>query len=344
MLEGGTMQKLSPCLIAILCGFAFSFSATCAGAVEPQQAKSLQAIPGDKDDDLRLFYFNGKVAEGSVALAKMNADANLTMWLAGNQFFAMEDVIHRFQKSNPGVGNVAVITMPPGMIVNAILAGGWRYQGKDYPMQPDLYASVDLGHLQALREKGMTQYMTYVRNKLELVVAPGNPKNIKGLDDLARPDLKVMLPNPITEGIAKFYMKKALIRHGIWDKLTGGGKECEACQVTPTTYFTAVHHREIPEALKAGTIDAGIVWSSEVGYAKQIGISVQGVPLPPEDSFVREVVYLIGPIKGNAHPKAASQYLRFLASAAGQDVYARYGFIKASKEDLRIRPIPAESK
>jgi ABC-type molybdate transport system substrate-binding protein len=338
------MRKLSACVTAVLCGFVFSIPIARAQTPESQQAKALQAIPANKDDDLRLFYSDGKVVEGSDALAKMSTDAKLTMWLAGNQFFAMEDVIHRFQKTHPHVGNVAVITMPPGMIVNAILAGGWRYQGKDYPMQPDLYASVDLGHLQTLHAKGeMTRYMIYARNQLEIVVAPGNPKNIKGLDDFTRPDLKVMLPNTITEGIGKFYMKKALVRHGIWDKLTGG-KECEACQVTPTTYFTAVHHREIPEALKAGTIDAGIVWASEVGYAKQIGISVQGVPLPPEDSFVKEVVYLIGPLTNNAHPKAANEYLRFLATAAGQGVYARYGFIKASKEDLRIRPIPAESK
>jgi len=341
------MPRFSPfavATLAVLCCFTLTLSVARAQSSDAKQAKGLQAIPGDKDDDLRLFYSDGKVVEGSAALAKMSTDAKLTMWLAGNQFFAMEDVVHSFQKTDPGVGNVAVITMPPGMIVNAIIAGGWRYKGKDYPMQPDLYASVDLGHLEALRDKGkMAQYMIYARNKLEIVVAPGNPKGIKGLDDLARPDLRVMLPNPITEGIAKFYMKKALIRHGIWDKLTGG-KECEACQVTPTTYFTAVHHREIPEALKAGTIDAGIVWSSEVAYAKQIGISVQGVPLPPADSFVNEVVYLIGPVTSGAHPKAASQYMRFLASAAGQDVYARYGFIKASKEDLRIRPIPAESK
>lgn len=335
------MQRLSACVIAILCGFALSLPV--AHADDPKSAKSLQAIPGDKDDDLRLFYSDGKTVEGSDALAKMSTDANLTMWLAGNQFFAMEDVVHRFQKTNPGVGNVAVITMPPGMIVNAILAGGWRYKDKDYPMQPDLYASVDLGHLQALRDKGkMAQYMIYVRNKLEIVVAPGNPKHVKGIADLARPDLRLMLPNTITEGIGKVYMKKALVRHGIWEKVSGG-KECEACQATPTTYFTAVHHREIPEALKAGTIDAGIVWASEVGYAKQIGISVQGVSLPPEDSFVREVVYLIGPITNSPHAKLANQYLSFIASKAGQDAYARYGFIKASKDDLRMRSIPAKS-
>jgi ABC-type molybdate transport system substrate-binding protein len=304
----------------------------------------LQAIPGNKDDDLRLFYADGRVLDGSQALAHMNADAALTMWIAGNQFFAMEDVIHRFQKADPTVGNVAVITLPPGLILQAILADGWRYGDKDYPMQPDLYASVNLAQLQTLRDKGrMARYMTYVRNQLEIVVATGNPKHIRGIDDLVRPGLRVMLPNPVTEGIEKFYIEPVLVRHGIWDKLTGG-QQCKSCQATPTTYFTSVHHREIPAALKAGTTDAGIVWASEVGYARKMGVPDQGVPLPPQDSLVHEVAYAIGPLTGAAHPKAANAYLKFLASKAGQDVYARYGFIRATKADLRIRPIPAATK
>lgn len=307
-------------------------------------AKPLQAIPGNKDDDLRLFYADGRVVEGSQALARMNADATLTMWIAGNQFFAMEDVIHRFQKADAKAGNVAVITLPPGLILQAILAGGWRYADKDYPMQPDLYASVNLAQLQTLHDEGrMARYMTYVRNQLEIVVATGNPKHIRGIDDLARPGLRVMLPNPITEGIEKFYIEPVLVRHGIWDKLTGG-QQCKSCQATPTTYFTSVHHREIPAALKAGTTDAGIVWASEVGYARKMGVPDQGVPLPPQDSLVHEVAYAIGPLSDAAHPKAATAYLRFLASKAGQDVYARYGFIRATKADLRIRPIPAAKK
>ena len=52
-----------------------------------------------------------------------------------------------------------------------------------------------------------------------------------------------MLPNPITEGIMKFYVKKVLVQHGLWDQLSGS-KECKSCQATPHTYFTSVHHRE----------------------------------------------------------------------------------------------------
>lgn len=63
--------------------------------------------------------------------------------------------------------------------------------------------------------------------------------------------------------------------------------------------------------------------------------------LPPQDSLVHEVAYAIGPLTDAAHPKAARAYLKFLASPAGQDAYAHYGFIRATKADLRVKPIPA---
>ncbi len=338
------MQRCSPFVYAILGIFALFVSFARADNSITTEAKALQAIPANKDDDLRLFYADGRIMNGGEALARMNSDATLTMWIAGNQFFAMEDVIHRFQKANSKVGNVAVITLPPGLILKAILAGGWRYEGKDYVMQPDLYASVNLAQLQTLSDKGrMARYMTYVRNQLEIVVAAGNPKHINGINDLVRPGVRVMLPNPISEGIEAFYIKKELVRHGIWDKLPAG-KECKSCQVTPTTYFTSVHHREIPAALKAGTTDAGIVWASEVGYARKMGVPDQGVPLPPADSLVHEVAYAVGPLTNCAHPSAADRYMKFLASNEGQRIYARYGFIKATKADLRVKSIPAKSK
>jgi len=303
-------------------------------------ASKFEVVPPKKDNDLRIFYADGKIVNGTPALEKMNSDANLTMWLAGNQFFAMEDVIHAFQKANPEVGNVAVITLPPGIILKAINSGGWSYEGKDYPMQPDIYASVDLKHLVALKGKGkMDKYMIYTHNALEFMVAKGNPKNIKGIDDLARDDLKIMLPNPLTEGIMTFYAKKVLQNHKLWDKLSGG-KECKSCDPTPNVHFTSVHHREIPDGIKAGTVDVGINWATEIKNALKEGSPVDGVELPPEDSLINEVSYAIGTLNGNPHQDAAAKYLGFLQSSAGQETYASFGFIKASKDDLEIKPIP----
>lgn len=303
-------------------------------------ASAYEAIPANKDNDLRIFYADGKIVKGSAALEKMNTDAQLTLWLAGNQYFAMEDVIRTFQKANPKVGNVALITLPPGVILKAINSGGWRYEGKDYAMQPDIYASVDLAHLQTLKAKAkMDQYIIYTHNALDLMVAKGNPKDIKGIKDLGRDDLKIMLPNPIDEGIMKFYAKKVLQRHNLWDKISNG-KECKACSPSANVYFTVVHHREIADGLKAGTVDVGIVWTTETKNALEEGLDVEAVALPPEDSLIDEVSYAIGTLTSSTHKDAASQYLKFLQSDAGQKAYEKFGFVKASKKDLEIKSIP----
>lgn len=299
-----------------------------------------EVIPPNKDNDLRLFYADGKVLKGSAALAKMNTDANLTLWLAGNQFFAMADVIGAFQKDYPAVGNVALMTLPPGFLRKGINKGGWNYEGKDYPMQPDIYASVDLGDLKALKVAGkMDQYMIYLHNALDLIVAKGNPKNVKGIDDLGRDDLNVMLGNPLDEGIMIFYAKRVLQKHNLWEKLTGG-KECKSCWTKPNVYFTAVHHRETPPALKSGATDVGIVWATETKNALEEGYEFETVPLPPEDSLINEVAYAIGPLTTSKRHDAIQKYFTFLISDKAQNIYAKFGFIKATKEELNFKPIP----
>ena len=305
----------------------------------PAQVSAFEVVPKNKDNDLRLFNADGSVTKGPAALEKMNG-AQLVLWLAGNQFFAMEDVIHSFQRQNPGVGSVGLITLPPGLILKAIQKGGWTYQGKDYPMQPDIYGSVDLGHLKKLKAVNlMDQYMVYVHNEMELIVARGNPKNIKGIDDLGRDDVRSMLPNPLDEGIMTFYGKPVLQRHGLWEKLTGG-KECKSCQTTPNTYFTAVHHREIPEALKAGKTDVGIVWVTETKNELGTGSEVVSVPLPPQDSMVHDVAYVIGVLTNAKNGAATQRYMDFLKTNEAQSAYAKFGFIRATPAELSPRAIP----
>ena len=320
--------------LGLLGGMAFAADAP------PPAAAALEPIPPKKDSDLRIFYTDGKILTGTPAMEKMATDAKLTLWLAGNQFFAMEDVIRSFQKANPNVGNVGLITLPPGIILKAINGGGWTYEGKEYKMSPDVYASVQLGHLKTLKAKGrMDQYMVYIHNALDLIVPKGNPKSIKGIADLARDDLQIMLPNPLTEGIMTFYAKKVLVNHKLWDKLSGG-KECKSCAPTPNVYFTSVHHREIPDGMKAGKVDVGIVWATETKNALEEGHAVEAIPLPPADSLIDEVSYAIGVLTDSPRKDAANRYLAFLRSAEGQAAYEKFGFIKASAANLTLRSIP----
>jgi ABC-type molybdate transport system substrate-binding protein len=147
------------------------------------------------------------------------------------------------------------------------------------------------------------------------------------------------MPNPVSEGIMRFYGKKVLQQNGLWEHVSAG-KECNSCQTTPNNWFTSVHHRETPERILAGKSDTGIVWVTETQQAKRAGMKVDGVSLPPEDSLRDEVSYAIGALTGSPHKAAAEQYLAFLATPAAQDAYAGFGFVKAKPEELKLRPIP----
>lgn len=118
-------------------------------------------------------------------------------------------------------------------------------------MNPDLFASVDVNHLKTLNTKGlMNEHMVYVHNKLELMVAKCNPKNIKDPEDLGRDDLVQSHPNPLAEGIYKFYGSEMLQDLSLHDKVTGGQK-CKSCRaVADKTWFHHVTIGKLHNALK----------------------------------------------------------------------------------------------
>src|SRR5262247_453718 len=133
---------------------------------------SAPAIPKGKETDVKFYSSSdGKPVIGGDALEQMSK-ADLILWLAGNQFFAMDDVIGAYQKQHPGTG-VGLNTLPPGLLLQAIKAGGLTYADKDYWGLPDIYASVNLGHLKQLKASAMMDsYRVYMHNELRLRRTP----------------------------------------------------------------------------------------------------------------------------------------------------------------------------
>ena len=290
--------------------------------------------------DYRTFHASGKIEYGRI---EDSYTADLVMYLAGNQFMVMEELIRDFQKKNPDIRTIYVETIPPGQILKGQILKQGTINGKQTARNPDLFASVNLGHLKKLRKKEiMHDYMIYTHNKLELMVAKGNPKGIKGPEDLARDDLVQSHPNPLTEGIFKFYGSQMLKDLGIHDKVTGG-KKCKSCWAVPgKTWFTSRHHRETPYRIEKGEADVGIVWTTEVKHAQAEGRAVEGVPIPAPYNMQHKVGYAIGILKPGRNPYNASRYLSYLGTPEAQAIYAKYGFIGATDSELKLKPIPLD--
>ncbi len=292
------------------------------------------------NEDYRTFHVDGKIDYGKIG---DSYTSELVMYLAGNQFMVMEDLIKDFQIKNSDVRTVYVETIPPGQIFKKQLLKQGEIDGQKTSMTPDLFASVNINHLLKLNKKGlMKDHIVYIHNKLELMVAKGNPKGIKGPKDLGRDDIVQSHPNPLTEGIFKFYGSAMLKDLGLYDKITAGAM-CKSCwAVEGKTWFTSRHHRETPYRIENGDADTGIVWTTEVAYAKRQGRPIDGVSIPAPYNKQDQVAYAIGPLLNGKNAENAKRFLVYLAIQDAQNIYVGYGFIAASADELMLKQLAAE--
>ena len=72
--------------------------------------KDLPVIPSNRADDLQGL----EIAE----------KADLVLFMAGNLFMAMKDIIAEFKSQYPEVKNIFYETLPPGLELKQILAKG----------------------------------------------------------------------------------------------------------------------------------------------------------------------------------------------------------------------------
>ena len=287
--------------------------------------------------DYRTFHADGEIEYGSI---EDSYTSDLVMYLAGNQFMVMEELITDFQEKNPDIETVYVETIPPGQILKNQLLQQGEIEGQQTAMNPDIYASVNINHLKKLHGEGlMDEHAIYIHNKLELMVAAGNPKNIQGPVDLGRDDLVQSHPNPQTEGIFKFYGSEMLKDLGLHEKVTGNA-DCRSCwAVEGRTWFTSRHHRETPDRIDKGEADVGIVWTTEVVHARAEGRPIEGVAIPAPLNKQDKVNYAIGIMKNGRNADNAARYLAYLATDEAQAIYESYGFVRATADELMLKPL-----
>jgi molybdate transport system substrate-binding protein len=277
-----------------------------------EQDHDYPVIPSDRGDDLHNLEFADS--------------ADLVLFVAGNQFMVMDELVETFRSQYPEVNKIFYETLPPGLELKQILAGGALFKDKLIDVRPDVYASVSKAAMLQLVEKDLISagdYLLYLHNRIVLMVPEGNPVKIRSVLDLGRSEVRISQPNPEYEDIAFHIMDmyrdaggEALVRRIMEEKRTEG-----------TTILTTVHHRETPLRIENGEVDVGPVWSTEIKFAQQEKMAVDVVE-PGEDLDQREKInYYICSLKGSANPENGAKFLQFIKSSEAQDIYQKYGFI-----------------
>ena len=151
-----------------------------------------------------------------------------------------------------------------------------------------------------------------------IAVRKGNPKGIKGWDDLIKPGISIVTPDPGSSGSAKWNLLAAYA-HGLANGGETGGidylkKFAANIKSKPESGSKAT------QTFLSGTGDVLISYENEAIGARQKGQNLDYVV--PDDTLLIENP---AAVTKNA-PQAAEDFLAYVESADGQKIFASKGF------------------
>lgn len=171
-----------------------------------------------------------------------------------------------------------------------------------------------------------------------LIVRKGNPLGIKTWDDLIKPGVKVVTPNPLSSGSACWNLMAA---YGA--ELKEGKTPAQALAfVKELLQHTAAQPASGSDATAAfvgGTGNVLIGYENEAIKAQQAGESVDYVT-PPDTILIENPIAVTSDAK---NPTVANNFVKYLYSDAGQKIFAQAGYRPIVKADLDTSKFPTPS-
>lgn len=171
-------------------------------------------------------------------------------------------------------------------------------------------------------------YRGIVTNSLVVfAVRNGNPKKIKNWDDLIKPGVGVVTPNPFTSGAAKW---NVLAAYGAMRKL--GKTDGQAIAFVEKLFRNVVSQdksgRDATNTFLAGKGDAFLTYENEALLARMKGQDIQYVI--PRSTILIEAPIAV--LKTSEHLAEATAFVRFARSLEAQRIFGKYGFRPVNKQ------------
>src|SRR6476660_2142117 len=157
-------------------------------------------------------------------------------------------------------------------------------------------------------------------------VRNGNPKHIKGWNDLIRPGVQVLTPNPFSSGSAKWNI---LAAYGAQRRLGKTDKQATAYvqQLFKHVVSQDTSGRNATNTFLSGRGDVLITYESEAINSRLNGQDIQYVI--PRQSMLIELPIAV--TKNSSNKDKVNQFIRFVEGSTAQDLFAQYGFRPVDK-------------
>ena len=246
--------------------------------------------------------------------------AKLTLVAYSTPREAYEDLIPAFAKTAAGAGVSFDQSYASSGEQSRAVESGLPADIVAFSLEPDLTRLIEADLVAPDwaddEHKGMVTESVVV-----LAVRKGNPKGIRGWDDLVRDDVEVITPNPFTSGGARWN-----VMAGYGAQLRQGKSGDEAVEYLRKLFHNvAVQDKSARESLQTfsgGKGDVLIAYENEAITAQQKGEELDYV-IPDETILIENPIAVVSESK---HPEQAQAFIDYIRSEEAQRVFAEKGY------------------
>ena len=232
---------------------------------------------------------------------------------------ANEPVIAAFKKTSAGKDINFTTSYGASGDQSRAVAGGLHADEVHLSLEPDVASLVEAKKVPASWDQTPTQGIL-TDSEVVFLVRKGNPLGIKGWDDLIKPGVKIVTPNPESSGSAKWNILAAYAHA----KEAQGGTDAKASAFVTKLLDNAValpaSGSDALSSFLAGNGDVLLAYENDSIEAKAAGDPVDYIV--PNDTLL---IQNPAAVTSDANP-AAKDFLAFQLSKEGQTLYAQAGF------------------
>jgi sulfate/thiosulfate transport system substrate-binding protein len=229
-----------------------------------------------------------------------------------------EGLIPRFKKSAKDAGASFSSSFGPSGDQSRAVESGQPASVVHFALQPDMQRLVEAGLV--AEDWDRNEHDGFVEDSVVVfVVRKGNPENIRSWDDIVRPGIEVVTPNPFSSGGARWNLMAA---YGA--KLQQGASEEEAQAFLKTVLgHVPVQPPSAADSLTTFTQGKGDVllsYENEAIAAQQAGEQVDYVV--PDDTILIQTPMAT---TTDAGPEA-EEFVSWMHTPEAQQIWADYGY------------------
>jgi sulfate/thiosulfate transport system substrate-binding protein len=238
-----------------------------------------------------------------------------------------DEIIPAFEKTPAGEGVGFKTSFGASGDQSRAVEAGQKADVVTFSVEPDMTRLVDAGLVAPDWNQTPTKGLV-TTSVVAFIVRPGNPKNIHTWDDLLKPGVKVLTPNPFTSGAAKWNLLAA------YGAKSGGGEDPQEGLdylrelITKHVVVQDKSGREALQNFTQGNGDVLLSYEYEATTAQKKGEKVDYVL--PNDTI--KINIDIATLK-NA-PASATKFLDYVLSKPAQEKFASWGYRPVDQEVL----------